>query len=158
RRAEAKRLDIRLRTLDAQVARCRSQLENDAEAKAKALKLPHLEPWPDPVDGADVLNQVHQRFALYLALCPGAGDAITLCTAHAPASPAFHQTPRLNRLSPEGGCGKTTTLEILATMVPRPFTTENMKPAVLFRVVDQEQPTLLLDELDTYLHQANELR
>jgi hypothetical protein len=43
-------------------------------------------------------------------------------------------------------------------MVPRPFTTENMKPAVLFRVVDQQQPTLLLDELDTYLHPANELR
>jgi hypothetical protein len=43
-------------------------------------------------------------------------------------------------------------------MTPRPLSTENLKPAVLFRVVDQQQPTLLLDELDTYLYQANELR
>jgi hypothetical protein len=64
----------------------------------------------------------------------------------------------LNLHSPHGDCGKSTTLEVLATMVPRPLSTENMKPAVLFRVVDQHQPTLLLDELDTYLNQANELR
>jgi putative DNA primase/helicase len=33
-----------------------------------------------------------------------------------------------------------------------------MSAAVLFRLVDQFQPTLLLDEVDTYLHQAEELR
>src|SRR5207245_7410170 len=54
--------------------------------------------------------------------------------------------------------GKTTTLDVLATMVPRPFRTENMRAPVLFRVVDQQQPILLLDEVDTYLHQADELR
>ena len=156
RRAEAERLDIRLRTLDTQVARYRSQLDNDAEANA--VKLPHLEPWPEPVSGAEVLNQTYDGLTLYLALCPGAADAIALWIAHTHAFRAFHQTPRLNLHSPQGNCGKTTTLEILATMAPRPFTTENMKPAVLFRVVDQQRPTLLLDELDTYLTPANELR
>src|SRR6267142_2573201 len=47
---------------------------------------------------------------------------------------------------------------LLAAMVPRPFRTENMRAPVLFRVVDQQQPILLLDEVDTYLHQADELR
>jgi hypothetical protein len=58
----------------------------------------------------------------------------------------------------QGGCGKTTTLDILATMVPRPLRAENMSSAVLFRVVDQEQPTLILDELDTWLAKDTELR
>jgi hypothetical protein len=83
---------------------------------------------------------------------------MSLWSAHAHAFTAFHQTPRLNLYSPKHGCGKTTTLDVLATMVPRPFRTENMRPAVLFRIVDQKQPTLLLDEVDTYLHQADELR
>ena len=71
---------------------------------------------------------------------------------------AFRQTPRLNLSSPKGGCGKTTTLDVLATLTPRTLRAENMRPAVLFRVVDLQQPTLLLDELDTYLPQADELR
>jgi len=43
-------------------------------------------------------------------------------------------------------------------MVPRPLRTENISAPVLFRLVDKHQPTLLLDEVDTYLPQAEELR
>jgi hypothetical protein len=153
---EAIRLRLRVKTLDTEVAHCRAQLTTDAEANA--IKLPVLELWPEPVNGAETLHEVSSRFSAQLVLCPGAPDALTLWTGHTHPIRAFYQTPRLNLHSPHGGCGKTTTLELLATMVPRPLSTENMKPAVLFRVVDQHQPTLLLDELDTYLHQANELR
>src|SRR6266542_3810961 len=71
---------------------------------------------------------------------------------------AFLQTPRLNLYSPDPGCGKTTALDIIASMVPRPLRTENLTAPVLFRLVDQHQPTLLLDEVDAYLPQAEELR
>src|SRR6266542_3904296 len=71
---------------------------------------------------------------------------------------AFLQTPRLNLYSPEPGCGKTTTLDLIATMTPRPLRTENLTAPVLFRLVDQHQPTLLLDEVDAYLPQSEELR
>jgi len=53
---------------------------------------------------------------------------------------------------------KTTTLDLIATMTPRPLRTENLTAPVLFRLVDQHQPTLLLDEVDSYLPQAEELR
>ena len=157
RLAEAKRLGLRVRTLDAQVARCRSQLSDDAQAYA--VRLPTLTPWPAPVlDAPQLLAQVSSCFTCYIALPPGAADVFALWSQHAHAVAAFHLTPRLNLYSPRRGCGKTTTLDVLATLVPRPFRTDNMRPAVLFRVVDQQQPTLLLDEVDTYLHQANELR
>jgi hypothetical protein len=148
---------LRLSTLDAQVAQCRSQINDDAQANA--VRLPVTKPWPESVlDASALLDQVAARFANYVVLPPGAADALTLWGAHSHAFRAFHQTPRLNLYSPKRGCGKTTALDVLATLVPRPFRTENMRAAVLFRVVDQQSPTLLLDEVDTYLHQANELR
>jgi putative DNA primase/helicase len=157
RRSEAKRLHLRVATLDTEVARCRSQFTDDADANA--VTLPTVDPWPDPVrDAPELLDQVADRYANYILLPTGAADALSLFTTHVPAYTAFYQTPRLNLYSPKRGCGKTTTLDVLATLVPRPFRADNIRPAVLFRVVDQQQPILLLDEVDTYLHQANELR
>src|SRR5437868_4756209 len=76
RKAEARRLGIRIETLDAEVARCR--LEADYDAQARAINLPVVEPWPDPVNGAEVLHQVAERFLLRLILPPGAAHALAL--------------------------------------------------------------------------------
>ena len=43
-------------------------------------------------------------------------------------------------------------------MTPRPLRTESLTAPVLFRLVDQQQPILLLDEVDTFLPQDEELR
>src|ERR1043166_3870409 len=155
RPAEAARLGLRKETLDSEVAR-RRPLSDDA--KARAVHLPAIEPWPLPVDGAELLDQVAARYALHLVLPPGAADVLALWTEHAHACAAFAHTPRLNLSSAHPGCGKTTTLDLLATMTPRPLRTENLTAPVLFRLIDQHQPTLLLDEVDSYLPQAEELR
>jgi len=156
RQAEAARLGIRLETLDAEVARCR--LEADYDAQARAVKLPLIEPWPEPVDGQEVLHQVLARFVRAVLLPPGASTVLALWPAHAHAFDAFLHTPRLNLTSAESECGKTTTLDLLATMTPRALRTEHLTAPVLFRLVDQHQPTLLLDEVDSYLPYAEELR
>jgi len=155
RQAESERLGIRKETLDEEVTRRRPLNE---EGKGRAVHLPTVEPWPVPVIGADVLDEVSARFTLNLVLPPGAADAMALWSTHAHACPAFVYTPRLNLSSPEPGCGKTTTLDLIATMTPRPLRTENLTAPVLFRLVDQHQPTLLLDEVDSYLTQTDELR
>jgi len=155
RKAEAKRLGIRLETLDAEVAKLQP-LSDDG--KARAVKLESIEPWPEPVDGAQVLDQVSSRFSLYVKLPLGAADALALWDGHSHAFAAFALSPRLNLSSPESGCGKTTTLDLLAAMTPRPLRTESLTAPVLFRLVDQRQPTLLLDEVDTFLPQDEELR
>jgi len=156
RKAEAKRLDIRIETLDREVAKARA--EADYDDQARAIKLPPVEPWPEPVNGAEVLDQVSERFTLQVVLPPGAADGIALWCPHAHAFKAFLHTPRLNLSSPKAGCGKTTTLDLIATMTPRALRTEDITGPVLFRVVDQHQPTLLLDEVDAYLTHSEELR
>jgi putative DNA primase/helicase len=77
---------------------------------------------------------------------------------HAHAIKAFTHSPRLNFTSDGPGCGKSTTLDVLAIICPKVLRTDNLKPAVLYRVADQHQPTLLLDELDAYLDLHPELR
>ncbi|MBI4328198.1 MAG: DUF3631 domain-containing protein [Chloroflexi bacterium] len=156
RDAEAKRLGIRVGTLDGEVATRRPAASDCAQGGA--VELPDIEPWPEPVDGAEVLNEVAATFTRYIVLPHGAADALALWTAHAHALEAFIHTPRLNLYSPEKGCGKTTALDVLASVTPRPLRTESMTAAVLFRLVERCKPTLLLDEVDAYLNEAEELR
>src|SRR5262249_5427869 len=136
-----------------------SAIENQKskiEIIAATLHVP--EPWPEPVSLAEILHQVANRYRTYLFLPPGAANAIALWTVHTHCFQAFRLSPRLNLQSPEPGCGKTTALDVIASMVPRAVRTENLTAPVLFRLVDQFQPTMLLDEVDSYLPQAEELR
>jgi VirE N-terminal domain len=119
---------------------------------------PDVEPWPEAVDGATVLDEVAKKVSSCLALPDGAPDTIALWIMHAHAYEAFIHSPRLNFRSPMKGCGKTLALDVLAVLTPRSLRTESITPAVLFRLVESQKPTLLLDETDTYLKEADELR
>jgi hypothetical protein len=155
RQSEARRLGIRISTLEFEVNRVRTQLD----VESNALNLPKVIPWPDPVhELSPVLSAISERNSLYLFLPDGAADTFALWSSHTHAYQAFHISPRLNLRSPAGGCGKTTTLDVLATFCACPLRTENLSAAVLFRLVAQYQPTLLLDEVDAYLPQSEELR
>jgi hypothetical protein len=103
-------------------------------------------------------GKIADTLAEYIALPDGAADAVTLWIAHAHAFKLFPCTPRLNIRSPEKRCGKSTCRDVIALLVPKPLLTENMTTAVLFRVIDRYQPTVLADEYDTWLRDNEELR
>lgn len=67
------------------------------------------------------------------------------------AFPAMRVSPRLALTSPVPECGKTTALGLLNMLVPRPLAASNMSAATIFRVIEHHQPTLLIDEADTFL-------
>ena len=60
--------------------------------------------------------------------------------------------------SPEKRCGKTTLLGVLGKLVNRPILAANISSSAFFRVIEEMQPTLLIDEADTFLKKRNELR
>ena len=60
--------------------------------------------------------------------------------------------------SPTPECGKTTCLTFLGALVPRACPASNITTAALFRAVEKWQPTLLIDEADTFLKNSDELR
>ncbi len=51
--------------------------------------------------------------------------------------------------SPTPRCGKTRLLEVLSLIVSKPEHTANVSEAALFRIVEADKPTLLLDETET---------
>jgi putative DNA primase/helicase len=154
---EARRLGIRPRTLDTEVGKFRADLEDDIQANS--VKLKEFEPWPGPIlDAPELFYQVCSRYELYTSMPAGGPNAITLWTGQAHVFQAFYIIPRLNLVSIKEGCGKSTTIDLLATMVPRPFTSSNIKPAVIYRITDRQAPTFVLDEADTYIHLNSDLR
>lgn len=64
-------------------------------------------------------------------------------------------TPYLGVTSAEMRSGKTRLIEALTQVVHNPYTVVSPTEAVLFRVIDQLKPTLLIDETDTMFKDAN---
>lgn len=124
--------------------------EEDLQGRALALSDP--EAWPEPVDGAALLEDTRAFFGRFAVLPEGADVVFALfsVTTHAAAAaekpPTFRSVPYVVLVSPVHECGKTLVLELLALTVRRPWLTLMPSTAVLFRVLEQFHPTMLLDE------------
>lgn len=126
--------------------------------QGESLALEDPEPWPEDVSGADLLSDLRATFSRFLALPDGAAVALALWTLHAHAHGAARVSPVLAVTSPEKRCGKTTLLDVLSALVPRPLPAANVTAATVFRGVERWNPTLLVDEADTFLKRGTELR
>jgi putative DNA primase/helicase len=155
---EAAALGINVTTLRKQVEARRRGNDHGAQLQGQALELAEPEPWEHEVNGAEVLNEASDTISKYVALPDGAADAIALWIVHAHSINAFSHTPRLNIQSPEKRGGKTTLRDVVATLVPKPLSTENLSTAVMFRIVDKYLPTLLADECDSWIDGNEDLR
>ena len=156
RKAEAKRLEVRVTTLDKQVAEQRKAASDAGSGNAVSFSEP--KPWSKSVDGALLLDALADAFSRYLVLPTGAADALALWTVHTHVYSAFEYTPRLNVTGPVMQCGKTLLLDVLQTLVASGLRAENLSTAVLFRLIDARKPALLIDEYDSFLRGNEELR
>jgi putative DNA primase/helicase len=118
-----------------------------------------IDPWKRPVKGDAMLDELVKTIKRYLVLGnQEATVAVALWIVFTHVVDVFRILPLLAVLSPTCRCGKTTLLTVLACLVRRPLPTASMTPAVLFRTVDAQSPTLLIDEADTFIKGNRELR
>lgn len=123
--------------------------------------LPELlqpDPAPDDPDDTSVpeagateispVDLVHHLLRRYLALKPYEYVGIALWIVHTHVFSRFVITPRLALTSPVRGCGKTTALAIAELLVARARKSDGITAASIYHLVDQEHPTLLVDEVD----------
>jgi hypothetical protein len=99
--------------------------------------------------GAGMLGRV-EAFVLRFCAFPSEhyGVAIALWVAHTHCIDAFEVTPRLALVSETKQSGKSRTLEVVDLLAARSRYVGSMSAAYMFRLVDAEKPTLLLDEVD----------
>lgn len=112
---------------------------------------------PAPVSTplALILEALAVYLRTYVVMSPTQACALSLWAAHTHVFPAFEQTPFLEVTSPEKRCGKSRLFEVLAAVVARPWRVITPSEAVLFRKIERDHPTLLLDEADAIFDKSN---
>jgi hypothetical protein len=98
---------------------------------------------------AELASTVEGFITQYVALPAQDAQVLALWTMHTWVAHIADCTPYLLVTSSEPGAGKSRLLEVLSYVVCRPWLTADATSTALFRRIDQERPTLLLDELDT---------
>ncbi|KXO85504.1 hypothetical protein AYK86_04705 [Acinetobacter venetianus] len=72
--------------------------------------------------------------------------------------PAFKVAPILAIKAFTKGAGKSQLLNLIGCLCHNPVSTSNITPAALFRYIEQNKPTVLIDEADTFLNRSEDLR
>jgi hypothetical protein len=147
----AKLLGVTVGALDAEVKRRRPK---DDERDF----LPHwnVEPWPEEVDGDALLDELRNYFRRYVVLPEEADVALALWVLHTWVFDCFDITPYLAITSPTPRCGKTVLMTLLYWLCSRAKKSDSMSKAVIYRSVDTEKPTLILDEVNWILDLTDE--
>lgn len=154
REAKAKEMNFRVSVLDKLVQEARpKEVNNEAPNPFDAV-----EPWADPVSGADLLNELTAAIGRFCVLPEHTNVLMAIWALHAWAHDAADISPILAFISPEKRCGKSTALSVMSALTPKAMHNVNVSTAVLFRVVEKFQPTVMIDEADTYLADNDELR
>ncbi len=134
----------------------RRQQAKDAESSADGMDDPEL--WQDLVDGDVLLHDLLKAIRRFVVLPKHADLAVTLWVVATHALDAWDVFPLLAITSPTKRCGKTTCLDVLSFLLPRPLLASNISPASVYRAIEAWHPCLLVDEADTFLPNNDELR
>ncbi|WP_247535386.1 DUF3631 domain-containing protein [Ralstonia pseudosolanacearum] len=154
RKAEAKRMGVQFGTLDRLVKKARGEA-----ASEEAAPFEDVEPWPDPVDGAELLTEITRTIRRFIICDPETVAATALWCMATWFVDHVNVCPILLINAPEKACGKTQLLTLAGKLVPRPAQAAGISPSVLFRMIEKYKPTLLVDEIETVLtREAEDLR
>jgi putative DNA primase/helicase len=160
RKDEVKRLGISVKVLDAEVRKARDRIAGKTKSAKPNNKFDIKDTplWPRPVDGAELLNALVELVGSYVVMREVQCWTVSLWTLFTHCFAAANNAPKLWIKSAERRSGKTRLLEVLRHLTARALTTNYISPAMLPRVVEQYQPTLLLDEIDTFIGSSEEMR
>ena len=152
-RTVAEPLNVRASSLEQDVA----PPQKDKERPDREITFPLDEPWPDPVDGKNLITELCQRERTHVVMSPEGILAKQLWMIHTFLADITDISPYLILKSPEKGCGKTVAMDVLSRLALRALFTSNIKPASLYRTIERHRPTLLIDEADRTLPGNDEL-
>lgn len=150
---QAKAMNCRPSVLDGMV----KQARND-ERESDNLPFPEVEPFPEPIAPAQLLNEVSDTIRRFIVLDVEQAHAAALWVAFTWFIDVVEVAPLAIINAPEKACGKSQLLDLLGRMAARPLPASNSTAAGLFRAVELWRPTVLIDEADTFIRENDELK
>jgi putative DNA primase/helicase len=157
RQAIADKTRIALKYLDAEYEDRRKNA-NVEGGKTIQRAYWHVEPWPDPVDEAALIDAIQTRLKRHVVMSDEAALAVALWIVFTWVHDAAVHSPILLVSSPEAECGKSTLLGLINFLVPKGLSIVEVSPAVLYRMIECWHPTLIVDEADAAFKNNSELR
>jgi putative DNA primase/helicase len=154
RSAAAKRLGVRATVLDRLVKVVRSR----KSAADEDDLFPVVEPWPEPVDLAKLLDDICRILLRFIICDVVVLRAVALWVAFTWLIDRVQVAPLLVITAPEKRCGKSVLLSLVKRLSYRPLAAANISMAAVFRAIEAYAPTLVIDEADTFLGRNEELR
>ena len=151
RKAEAKTLGVRPGTLDDAVKGARKGGDND-------LPFTEVDPWPKPINPATLLTDIAITIRRFIICNEEVSHAVALWIAMTWFIDVIHVAPLAVITAPEKRCGKSLLLSLLGKLSARAITASSISPAALYRTIEAWQPTLLIDEVDAFMKDNEELR
>ena len=119
--------------------------------RGRALEWSEPEPWPEPVRGAMLLLDIAGFLRRHVVMSEALADTVALWIAMTWLHDGLELSTFLNVTSATKRCGKSLLMEALGCLVHRPLAVSGrITPAALFRVIERDTPTMLLDEADTF--------
>lgn len=99
--------------------------------------------------GPQLLEELEKYFKWYAVLSPGLPLVLALWSVATYLFESFDCFPYLAITSPTKRCGKTRLGELLGFVCAEPLRTVAISVAALFRTIEKEKPTLLIDEAES---------
>ena len=155
---KAKELGIRVSVLDDKVEQARTRMRAAQKPKDDWTKTEKAKGWPTPVDGTELLDDLAKTVGEHVIMTKEQAwcVAVWVMTTHAFAAAVI--AAKLWITSAVLRSGKTRLMRVLKHLVARPETAEYITPSAIFRLIDRDRPTLLLDEVDTFIADSEDLR
>jgi len=156
RLVEAKKIGFTAGALDMLVKK-ESAANTDTFSTTNGM-FPEVTPWHEPVDGCYLLESIANTIKRFTVLSDeqiytvAIWIMLTWVHSHATVSPI------LNISSPEKRCGKSTLLSVLMKLCYQQLVASNISPAAVYRAIEKWQPTLMIDEADTFMARSEDLR
>src|SRR5258707_912883 len=98
-----------------------------------ALNLPPEEPWPEPVDGRVLLDELRLWLTRFVVLPRWSAEVLALWVVHTYAFALRQVATYIGLESPLRRCGKTTLMTLLSELVNRPEVASNISSPAFFR-------------------------
>jgi hypothetical protein len=106
----------------------------------------------NPSPDAEIADDLLKMFRRFIAAEDALLQICAIWALHTHAYQAFTFTPYFVATSAEKGSGKSTLLSVHKSVARMPLKTASISEAALARVVEQNRPTILLDEYDVQLN------